>query len=134
MWFILTEIITVRHIFKGAIEREPKTWKKIEFKNHLNRKIYVALLTPTTRQIEFDFTLEMHPDWGEIHLKGKRILESPDQRKIALSLAHKVHPVEKLINDIIIKVCLHECRKMCLKEQIPFPSVQLLLGSRKRPK
>jgi len=117
-----------RTLFKGALEiPKGKKLKKIIFKHHLNRKINSNLLSSTKRKIKFDFSLEMHPDWGEIRLEGCCNLESPDQQKISFCLTNKFPPVENLINKIIVNTCLKECRKIGLKEGIPFPPLNFLL-------
>lgn len=111
---------------RGAVAL-PNQWKKIQFKYYLDKNIHSSLLNSQERKIDFHFTLEMHPDFGEINFDGECVLESPEQQKVQFCFTNQIPPFIQFIDRIILKKCYENSKKIADKNNIPFPLVDFLM-------
>jgi len=111
---------------KGAVTQSSQ-WKKVQYKYFLDKNIHSSLLNSQERKIDFHFTLEMHPDFGEINFNGECILESPEQQKVQFCLFNEIPPFMQFINRIILNQCFKNSKKIAEKNKIPFPPVDFLI-------
>ena len=118
---------TKEFFFKGANKPTTSGLKKVRFTYYLDKKGHV-LVNPSERKIDFHFTLEMHPDLGEINLDGECVLESPEQQKIQFCLINQVPPFMRFIDKIILKKCYENSKKIAEKNNINFPPVDFLMS------
>lgn len=111
---------------RGAVVL-PTPLKKVQFKYYLDKNTHSSLLNSQERKIDFHFTLQMFPDFGEINFDGECILESPEQNKIQFCLFNKIPPFIQFIDGIILKKCYENSKKIAEKNNIPFPPVNFLM-------
>jgi hypothetical protein len=114
------------HFLKGANISPPSRWKKIQLK-HTLKKMGHILINQRERKIDFRFTLEMHPDLGEVNFDGECILESPEQHKISFILQKIPKAMDKFLDPIIIKNSYYNAEKIWKKHDIKLPSVDKIL-------
>lgn len=115
---------TNENLVRGAVKLT-KDPKKVKFNWYLNRK-RITTIKSGEWKIEFHFTLEMKPDFGEINLDGTCNAYSIDPR-MGMFLANEFPPVMASINHLIRKECFKKCRILALKNKIPFPPVEYLM-------
>jgi len=114
--------------FRGAVTLLNQ-WKKIQFKYYLNKNIHGSLLNNQERKIEFHFTLEIHPDFGEINFDGECILKSPEQQKIQFCFVNQITPFIQFVDRIILRKCIENSKKIAQQNKIPFPPTDALMMS-----
>ncbi|MFX0136495.1 MAG: hypothetical protein ACFFDN_22840 [Candidatus Hodarchaeota archaeon] len=119
------------NIFKGVVEIT-KELKKINLNWYVDRKNIFTIKSGEWK-IEFHFTLEMKPDFGEINLDGTCIAKSLDQN-MPMYLANEFPPVMATINYYIRLECYKKCLKIAMQNNIPLIPVEyfMKLSSKKK--